>query len=180
MGTIGCWPSGLQWPLLPRPPAADCVFPLSNSRTTIRWYLQVFWKRNWSLRKAQRFERVICLASVSEHVDKEVCLWTAAQRDKDPQDLLAQETRKSAWFLKASDRFVWMTFRERCASRSGSTRNFLNQTALRSCLATSHLPSRGSSPFGACSPSWRLAKSPVGYEPWRCHDCHGASLFRTL
>ena len=33
---------------------------------------------------------------------------------------------------------------------------------------------------GACSPSWRLAKSPVGYEPWRCHDCHGTLLFRGL
>ena len=93
-----CWLADLQWPLLPRPPAADCVFPLSNSRTTIRWYLQVFRKRNWSLRKAQRFEDVSCSASVSEHVDNEGCLWTAAQRDKDPQDLLAQEKRKSVGF----------------------------------------------------------------------------------
>ena len=33
---------------------------------------------------------------------------------------------------------------------------------------------------GACPPSWRLAKSPVGYEPWRCHDCNGTLLFRGL
>ena len=64
-----------------------------NSRSTIRWYLQVFRKRNWSLRKVQRFEEVICLASVSEHVDNEGCLWTAAQRDKDSQRFMAQEER---------------------------------------------------------------------------------------
>ena len=33
---------------------------------------------------------------------------------------------------------------------------------------------------GACPLSWRLAKSPMGYEPWRCHDCHGTFLLRNL
>ena len=45
------------------------------SASTTTWYLQVLRKRNWSWRKARRFERIICSASVSEHVKRDVCSW---------------------------------------------------------------------------------------------------------
>ena len=46
-------------------------------------------------RNAQRFEGVVSLAYVPEHVDKEGCL-RAAARDNDAQDFTAQEERDKA------------------------------------------------------------------------------------
>ena len=72
-----------------------------------------------------------------------------------------------------------MTFREMCASMAEYNEFAApdGSTALSGHIA---LVITRFVAVGACPPSWRLAKSPVGYEAWRCHDCHGTYLFRTL
>ena len=81
------------------------------------------------------------------------------------------------WVSDASDRFLWGTCRKMCTSKAeydevaapGGSTELTGHIALANTRFVA---------VGACPPSWRLAESPVGLEPWRCHGWHGTFLLR--